>query len=212
MKLMYKKIPIILFICIFQLNSCRIMENMYQADADIVRIKHFDYYAKLLTEYYTINGKYPFQYEKDAPVYVYIMTDIQTKDYSSSDQYIHYTVDDKYFFEELSNGLGREIYEKYDPQKYSENGRPTMYMYMVFNENFFFAIHLYNKNQFTKKIEKYYYKMELSNLDIDNDENKFYSYETLKNNPQYLELINKKLKRDGLFNILEEQNKYNSKN
>jgi hypothetical protein len=54
--------------------------------------------------------------------------------------------------------------------------------------------------------------MELSNLDIDNREYKFYSYETLKNNPQYLELINNKLKRDALFNQLEEQNKYNSKN
>jgi hypothetical protein len=53
------------------------MENMYQADANIIHIKHFDYYAKLLTEYFLINGKYPFQHEKDAPVYVYIMTDIQ---------------------------------------------------------------------------------------------------------------------------------------
>jgi hypothetical protein len=127
------------------------MENMYQADADIVRIKHFDYYAKLLTEYYLLNGKYPFQYEKDAPVYVYIMTNIQTKDYSSTDPYIHYTVDDKYFFEELSNGLGIEIYEKYDPQQYGADGRPNAYVYMVHNDNFFFAIHLYSNNQFTKK-------------------------------------------------------------
>jgi hypothetical protein len=121
------------------------------------------------------------------------------------------SIDDKYFFEELSNGLDREIFEKYDPQKVSADTRPNMYVYMVYNEDFFFAIHLYNNNPFTKKIDKYYYKMELSNLDIDNSEYKFYTYETLKTNPQYLELVNQKLKRNGLFNELEEQNKFNSK-
>ena len=185
---------------------------MYQTDADIVRIQHFDYYAQLLTEYYLINGKYPFQYEKDDPVYVYIMTNYQTKDYSSSDPYIHYTVDDKYFFEELSNGLGREIFEKYDPQKVAADIRPNMYVYMVHNDNFFFAIHLYNGNIFTKRIGKYYYKMELSNLDIDNNDYKFFTYETLKKNSKYIELINRETKRNGLFNELEEQNKFNSRN
>jgi hypothetical protein len=208
------KFVILLFFGIIQLTSCqlyRIAENKYQADADIVRVKHFDYYAQLLTEYYLINGKYPFQYEKDSPVYVYIMTDIQAKDYGSTDPYIHYTVDDNYFFEELSIGLGREIYEKYDPQKVAADSRPNMYVYMVHNENFFFAIHLYRGNQFTKKIAKYYYKMELSNLDIDNDEYKFYSYETLKNNPRYQELINKENKKQGFFDKLDEQNKSNSR-
>jgi hypothetical protein len=202
------KFWIFLFLGIFQLTSCRIAENIYQADADIVRIKHFDYYAQLLTEYYLINGKYPFQYENEVPVYVYIMTDIQTKNYNNQ----NYMIDDKIFFEELSNSLGREVYEKYDPQKYPVDNRPNMYVYMVHNENFFFAIHLYGSNPFTKKIKNYYYKMELSNLDINNSQYKFFSYETLKNDPKYLELVNKKLKKNGLFNELEEQNKYNSKN
>jgi hypothetical protein len=197
-----------LLIIVFQFTSCRIAENMYQADADIVRIKHFDYYAQLLTEYYLINGKYPFQYEKNVPVYVYIMTDIQEKSYYN----INHIIDDKIFFEELSKGLGREIYEKYDPQKYSSDRRPNNYVYMVHDDNFFFAIHLYNGNPFAKKIAKYYYKMELSNLDINNSQYKFFSYETLKNNSEYLELVNKKLDKDTLFNKLEEENKYNSKN
>jgi hypothetical protein len=136
------------------------------------------------------------------------MTDIQEKVYYN----INHIIEDKIFFEELSKGLGREIYEKYDPQKYSVDNRPNMYVYMVHNDNFFFAIHLYGSNPFTKKVKKYYYKMELSNLDINNGQYKFFSYETLKNDPQYLELVNKKLKRNGLFNKLEEQNKFNSKN
>jgi hypothetical protein len=85
-------------------------------------------------------------------------------------------IEDKIFVEELSKGLGREIYEKYDPQKYSSDRRPNNYVYMVHNDNFFFAIHLYNGNPFTKKIAKYYYKMELSNLDINDSQYKFFSY------------------------------------
>jgi hypothetical protein len=34
-------------------------------------------------------------------------------------------------------------------------------------------------------------------------------YETLKNNSQYLELINKTPKRNAFFDEMEEQNKYN---
>jgi hypothetical protein len=186
------------------------MENMYQADADIIRVQHFDYYAQLLTEYYEKNGKYPFQYEKDNPVYVYILTNFQDKDFEDTNPYRHYTVNDKYFFEELSNGLGRQIYEKYDPQKVGTDGRPNMYVYMVYDNNFYFAIHLYNGNFFTKNIGEYYNKMELSNED--NNEYKLYTYETLRNNPQYLELINRKTNKQGFFDELDEQNKNDSKN
>jgi hypothetical protein len=94
------------------------MEDRYQADADIVRIKHFDYYAQLLNEYYRKAGKYPFQHEKEYPVYVFLLTSFQEKYFKDTNPYMHYTVDDKYFFDELSRVLGRDIYEKYEPKKY----------------------------------------------------------------------------------------------
>jgi len=112
-------------------QSYRDMENLYQADADIIRLQHFDYYARLLTEYYEKNGKYPFQHEKEYPVYVFILTNFQEKDFKDTNPYRHYTVNDKYFFKELSEGLGRDIFEKYDPQKVGTDGRPNMYIYMV---------------------------------------------------------------------------------
>ena len=203
---------LLFFICFPQFYSCqsyRSMENIYQADADIVRLQHFDYYAQLLTEYYEKNGKYPFQYEKEHPVYVFILTSFQEKDFKDTNPYRHYNVNDKYFFQELAEGLGRDIYEKYDPQKVGTDGRPNMYIYMVSGDNFYFAIHLYNSNQFTKNISKYYNKMELSNED--DSENKFYTYETLKNSPKYLELINQKANKQGFFDELDEQNKSDSK-
>jgi hypothetical protein len=203
----------ILLVGFSQFCSCqsyREMENIYQADADIVRIQHFDYYAQLLTEYYEKNGKYPFQYEKEYPIYVFILTDFQEKDFEDTNPYRHYTANDKYFFEELSNRLSREIDEKYDPQKVGTDGRPNMYIYMVYGDNFYFAIHLYNSNPFTKSISQYYNKMELSNED--DSENKLYTYETLKNNPVYLALINQMANKQGFFGELDEQNKNDSRN
>jgi hypothetical protein len=204
---------ILFFICFSQFCSCqsyREMEDIYQADADIIRIQHFDYYAQLLTEYHKKNGKYPLQYEKEAPVYVFILTDFQEKDFKDSTPYRHYTVNDRYFFEELSNGLDREIYEKYDPQKVGTDGRPNMYIYMVHGNSFYFAVHFYAENPFTKNISRYYNKMELSNED--DKEYSLYTYETLKNDQMYLELINAKAAKQGFFDELDEQNKYNSKN
>jgi hypothetical protein len=184
------------------------MEDQYQDDADIVRIHHFDYYAKLLTEYYEKNGKYPFQHEKDVPVYVFIMTNVQEKKFKDTNPYKHITVNDRYFFEELSIGLGKTIEEKYDPKKVATDGRPNMYIYMVDGNNFYFAVHLYNSNVFTKIISKYYHKIELSN--IDNGENKFYTYETLKNDPQYLSIVNRIAEKQVFFDELDKEYVNNS--
>ena len=67
-------------------------------------------------------------YEEEYPVYVYILTSFQEKDFKDTNPYRHYTVNDKYFFEELSDILGKGIYEKYDPQKVSADERPNMYI------------------------------------------------------------------------------------
>ena len=118
---------------------------------------------------------------------IFILNNIQESKFKDTNPYIHYTVDDKWFFEELSNGLGREIDEKYDPQKVAADVRPNYYVYMVDNDYMYFAIHLYYSNPFTKTISEYYNKMELSNTD--SEEYKLYTYSTLKNSLQYNELV-----------------------
>jgi len=184
------------------------MEDQYQNDADIVRVQHFDYYAQLLTEYYHKNGNYPFQHEKDGPVYVFIMTNVQESRFKDTNPNKHYTINDRFFFDELSIGLNRTIDEKYDPQKVAGDSRPTMYIYMVDGDNFYFAIHLYNDNIFTKTVAKYYHKMELSNEDI--ADRKLYTYETLKNDPQYEALLGREANKQGFFDELDAENKNNS--
>jgi hypothetical protein len=191
----------LIFICCIQFNSCiiyRIFENKYQTDADIIRTQHFDYYAQLLTEYYEKNGIYPFQYEKDEPFYVFILTGIQEQGFPERLSYNQRN--DFFLFKELSDGLGRKIDERYDPQKVGTEGRPNMYVYMVHGNKFYFTIHLYYKNHFTKNISRYYNTMVLSNED--NNEEKFYSYKTLRNDPQYLELLNRKTDKQDYFDNL----------
>jgi hypothetical protein len=186
------------------------MEDTYQADADIVRLRHFDYYAQLLTEYYEKAGKYPFQYEKEEQVYVFILTSFQERDFRDTNPYRHYTVNDKYFFEELSAVLGRNIYEKYDPQKVASDQRPNMYIYMVSGDNFYFAVHLYTGNPFTKNVARYYNKLELSNED--DIKNKFFTYETLRNDPQYQQLLNRTASKQDFFDALDEEYRNDSRN
>ena len=209
----FKIMSFSLFVLIMN-SSCFVynyFENQYQKDADIIRVHHFDYYAKLLTEYYELNGKYPFQYEKEVPLYCYILTSFQEErsNYLFGDRDIEY-IDDKYFFEELSKGLNRNIDEKYDPQKVSTDGRPTAYIYMVDGDYFFFAIHLHNRNDLTKFVGKNYYKMELSN--VDSIGSGVFRYETALNNPFYLEMLNREPKRNALFIQLDEEYKRDSKN
>jgi hypothetical protein len=216
-KLPRKKILIIfslillclLLLLLFLCGSYRKYKEQYQYDADIIRIRHFDYYAQLLTEYYEKNGKYPFQYEKNDPVYVYLLTNFQEKNFKDMNPHKHHTLNDKYFFEELSKGLHKDIIEKYDPQKVSSDRRPNMYVYMVDKDNFYFAIHLYHSNKFTKNIAKYYHKMELSN--VDDVTYTLFSYKTLENDSKYIELLNKEPKKKKYFEELEEQYKTNSK-
>ena len=136
-------------------------------------------------------------------MYVFILTSVQEKSFKDTNPHKHYAVDDKYFFEELSRGLDRQIEEKYDPQKVAADARPNMYIYMVHGDDFYFAVHLYRRNFFTKQVERYYYKMELSNED--SAEYKLYSYETLKNHEQYLELLNKNPAKQQFFDDLDEQ-------
>jgi hypothetical protein len=202
----------LLIICSIIIISCqkfRKLEEQYQADADIIRIHHFDYYAKLLSEYYEKNGKYPFQYEKEEQVYIYILNNIQEEKFKDTNPYIYYRVNDKIFFEELSKGLEIEIDEKYDPQKAVSDRRPNYYIYMVDGDNFYFAIHLYNNNYFTKNVDKYYNKMELSN--IDSKQYTLFTYETLKNDPKYIELANRKVEKQDFFDGLDNKYKNDSK-
>ena len=88
----------------------------------------------------------------------------------------------KDFFEELEKGLGREIEQLYDPQ-YVPSGRPIFYIYMIDQNQYFFAIHLSKYYPFAKKVASNYYKVELSN--VSDKQYKFYTVQDLEINQIY---------------------------
>jgi hypothetical protein len=106
-------------------------EEEYQKDVDLARMEHLEYWTWLVEEYYDIKGFYPFQdkIKNDDIVLVRISTNHQSTfftpwndnynpkfDNNSTDFFKEYTTKD--FINELESWLWREIYEKYDIQKY----------------------------------------------------------------------------------------------
>lgn len=142
--------------------GCSPSSKTFQADADIIRLKHLEYYGKLLTEYHAKTGTYPFVGEVDVPAYVFIASPEQKDDVKGGPPYAHKTADFKYLVEEFETVLGREIKEFYDPQ-YEPDSKPNFYIYMVEGETFYFAVHTHEAFSFSNPIGEGYNKIEITN-------------------------------------------------
>lgn len=206
---MRKIFGLFLFWFISPVSAAPTVEELYQRDADIVRMQHFDYYAGLLSEYYQKVQKYPFQGDKDAPVYVFLLNDTQAEHFTDNLPDRHYRLSARDFFEELERGLGRPVNEKYDPQKYGTDGRPTMYIYMIDGDRMFFAVHLFSENAVSRTVAPHYHKAELSNVSY--PPKNIYTYEALKNLPEYRALIAKKAAKQDFFDALDKEYSRNSR-
>lgn len=106
------------------------MMQAFQADADLIRLEHLEYWTGLIEKYHNSAGTYPFQNKLDSerPGFVRIVTKQQAQYFSpNSNKYIaaidnnargtfqQFSIND--FVLELERGLGRAIEEKYDIQK-----------------------------------------------------------------------------------------------
>lgn len=160
------------------------MDSMHQSDADIMRLRHLKYYSNLIEEYKEKTGEYPLQNRTTQPspfteepktglekfsVYVEIANSLQeneAKNYNAAIPFTHHNATNKEFFNELENGLGREIDEYYDPHKEPYwIGRPNFYVYTINPEgDYYFAIHTYTNYSFSYSIKKNYSKVQVSNL------------------------------------------------
>ena len=137
-------------------------EELFQSGADVVRLSHLKYYSDFLAEYRAKSGIYPLQDRaSDAPVYVFVAHDRQRA--GGTPPYKHSVVSMRDWIDELERGLGRPVDEYYDPQYAADGYRPILYIYMVYKDVFFFAVHLYQDYPFAKKVAEHYYKLEISN-------------------------------------------------
>jgi len=154
-----------IIIALLSLFGCATMEKGYQDNSDKIRLEHLRYYGDLLDEYYEIEGKYPFQEKYDVPVYITIANEFQQKNANQQLPFEHKKISSEQFEKELENVLKKDITLKFDPQKVGVYA-PNFYIYNVYQKVFYFAIHLYNENDFSNNIGKHYNKMELTNNHI----------------------------------------------
>lgn len=182
--------------CIIFFAACKMTSTSFQKDADIIRLRHLNYYGDILEEYNQKAGHYPFQGQEDIPLYVHVANDKQINSTKDGPSYAHKVIPFKDFVLELERVLGREINEYYDPQ-YAPDHKPNFYIYMITNDTYFFAIHVHQPFGFAKKVAEYYYKIEISNNP--NRQNLAKDPFELFSSPEFLTELDKPLSKEGFF-------------
>ena len=180
------------------------MEEQYQHDADIYRLRHMKYYSELIIDYYRKTGKYPLQGESEYQHYVYIAAPHQQKYVRGGPPYKHTITDIESFRKILKTGLEKEIEFKFDPQKVPVTA-PNFYIYMIQGDSFFFAVHLYNEYSFASTLDKHYNKLEITNKKSTN--RGLWEIIDLLENSNFQVELNKQPHRTSWFNHLENQYK-----
>jgi hypothetical protein len=170
--------------------------ELFQRDADIVRLHHLKHYGTLIEEYHKKTGRLPFQGITDVPVYVNIANDQQAQFAKNGPPTPHKLMSVDEFVTELELGLGRKISERYDPQ-FNPVDKPNFYIYMVSEDYYFFAVHLSQPYPFAKKIAENYYKAEVSN--VANDLNDASLPQRLFASPEFTSTLQTPLVTPGFF-------------
>lgn len=179
------------------------MDKEYQHDADIFRLRHLKYFRELIEEYHQKTGKYPLQGESETRHYVLIAAPHQKK-YTEGTPPQFKVTDVESFRSILKKGLGRDIEFKFDPQKVPV-GAPNFYIYMIEDDSFFFAVHLYNARSFTNPLDKHYHKLEITNEEP--NRRGLWKLENLLKHDDFQKALNDQPQKEGFFLSLEEQYK-----
>jgi hypothetical protein len=180
------------------------LDEGYQHDADIFRLRHLEYLGRLIAEYHEKTGQYPLQGESDCLNYVFIATPRQQKSIQGEPPQKHITTDLSTFRAALEKGLGRAVDLKFDPQKVSTHA-PNFYIYMIDGETYYLAIHLYHKFPFANPVDKHYNKVEITNGDSSSLGQ--WSLEKLLANPAFKNARETPPHKEPFFKHLEEENK-----
>ena len=175
------------------------LEKELQDDCDIVRLKHLKYYGDLIEEYKIKTGHYPFQENSQTQIYSLIYNSKQKKYAADTNPNNHILISPKDFFAELEKGLDRKIDQMYDPQ-YAPTCRPIFYMYMIQGDTYYFAVHLSKYYPFSKRVDRNYYKVEISNKS--EPSYKFYTIKELSENNKYIEAVSIPPKKEGYFLLI----------
>lgn len=175
------------------------MDKKYQHDADIFRLRHLKYFGELIEEYHQKTGKYPLQGESETQHYVLIAAPHQQKYATGTPEQFKVTDVEK-FRAILKDELGRDIAFKFDPQKVPV-GAPNFYIYMVVDDSFFFAVHLYEDHPFTNPLDKHCHKLEITNEEP--NRRGLWKFDDLMRDPDFKKAINEPPQKEEFFLNLE---------
>ena len=170
--------------------------ELFQLDADIIRLKHLRYYGDLIEEYRAKTGSYPFMEQANVPLYVHIASPEQEKYAQMGPPYKHKKKSFKEFVVLLEQGLQRKVLEYYDPQKVPVD-KPNFYIYMANQGAYFLAVHLYQPLDFSTNISTNYNKVEISNTPT--KMNRAKNPKELFNSESFLAAENKEILKPGFF-------------
>ncbi|MCI5223169.1 MAG: hypothetical protein D3924_10960 [Candidatus Electrothrix sp. AR4] len=196
-----KKISVLLII--ISIAGCFRTSKNFQKDADIIRLRHLEYYGKLLMDYNKKTGKYPFQGQRKIPTYVHVANDEQIEYTKQGPPYTHEVLPFKSLVIEIESVLGNEVNEYYDPQCRPDY-KPNFYIYMVADDTFYFSVHVHQPFPFAKKIGKNYYKIVVSNHP--SSQNQTLSPQQLFETSEFKTESSKPLSKEGFFK--RHENKY----
>lgn len=184
-------------------NSSAGIDEAFQRDADIIRLQHLKYYGELIEEYIKKTGKYPFQGQTQLQHYVHIANKKQLKYVQGGPPFEHKVSSVEEFRSELEKGLGRKIIFKYDPQLVPVYA-PNFYIYVIKDDVYYFAVHIFKNESFSNYIAKNYNKVEITNSpEVRHGQ---WKLKDLMENPNFIEIINSTLNKNKHFKELE--NKY----
>lgn len=180
------------------------LDEDYQHDADIFRLRHLKYLGELIEEFRNKTGKYPLQGESKYQNYVHIATPRQVKGIEGTPPQKHTVTDLEIFRSILEKGLGRSIDLKFDPQKASAHA-PNFYIYMIDEDTYYLAVHLYQQFPFANPVARHYNKIEITNGK--NDVRGQWNLETLLADPMFKKAQAKSPHKEEFFKQLEKENK-----
>ncbi|TKJ38827.1 MAG: hypothetical protein CEE38_03760 [Planctomycetes bacterium B3_Pla] len=180
----------------------RAAAEAFQLDADVIRLRHLKHYGMLIEEYHEKTGVFPYQNTAEVEVYVHVANDRQAAYAKDGPPIPHKMIPFAKFVSELESGLGRPIKERYDPQ-FAPLHKPNFYIYMVYKDCYFFAVHLHQPFPFAKKVGENYYKAEISNAA--NERNKASLPQHLFASPEFKKAIEAPVTKAGFFAYRENQ-------
>lgn len=180
------------------------IDDQYQHDADIYRLRHLKYFGELIQEFRQKTGHYPLQGKSKYPNYVHIATAGQQKYVKGGPPGRHDITKVDVFRRELEKGLGRTIELKFDPQKVPVTA-PNFYIYMIEGESYFFAVHLYHERSFANPVRPHYYKTELTNRTP--NRRGLWQFNALMANEEFNKALLEDTRNNAWFEHLEQKSK-----